>query len=237
VVYEAGREVEKGGHRVILEETPGRVFPEERTMAATASIDAIEWLRKQIEEAAPDPQKTMLTEMVSLLMSAEVDAVCWAGYGERGGERVNSRNGYRGRPWDTQVGTIDLQNPKLRHSSYFPGWLLEPRRRAEKALTAVVAEAYLLGVSARKVEDPDARRMLADLKERLVRFGLALHEEKTRLIEFGRLPALRREKRGERRPETFAFLVTRRASHGGRSRIWRRRTRARGGDGQLECAW
>lgn len=122
-------------------------------MAATASIDAIEWLRKQIEEAAPDPLKTMLTEMVSLLMSAEVDAVCGAGYGERGGERVNSRNGYRGRPWDTRVGTIDLQIPKLRHGSYFPGWLLEPRRRAEKALTAVVAEAYLLGVSTRKVEE------------------------------------------------------------------------------------
>jgi len=122
-------------------------------MAATASIDAFEWLRKQIEETAPDPLKSMLTEMVSLLMSAEVEAVCGAGYGERSGERVNSRNGYRPRPWDTRVGTIDLQIPKLRQGSYFPGWLLEPRRRAEKALTAVVAEAYLLGVSTRKVED------------------------------------------------------------------------------------
>jgi hypothetical protein len=122
-------------------------------MAATASIDAIEWLRKQIEDAAPDPLKVMLLEMVNLLMNAEVDAVCGAGYGERSGERVNSRNGYRTRPWDTRVGTIDLQLPKLRHGTYFPGWLLEPRRRAEKALTAVVAEAYLLGVSTRKVED------------------------------------------------------------------------------------
>lgn len=122
-------------------------------MAATASIDAFEWLRKQIEETAPDPLKAMLTEMVSALMGAEIDAVCGAGYGERSGERVNSRNGYRGRPWDTRVGTIDLQIPKLRQGSYFPAWLLEPRRRAEKALTAVVAEAYLLGVSTRKVED------------------------------------------------------------------------------------
>jgi transposase-like protein len=122
-------------------------------MAATASIDAIEWLRKQIEDAAPDPLKTMLVEMVNLLMNAEVDAVCGAGYGERSGERVNSRNGYRSRTWDTRVGTIGLQIPKLRQGSYFPGWLLEPRRRAEKALTAVVAEAYLLGVSTRKVED------------------------------------------------------------------------------------
>jgi len=122
-------------------------------MAATASIDAFEWLRKQIEETAPDPLKTMLTEMVNALMGAEIDAVCGAGYGERSGERVNSRNGYRARPWDTRVGTIGLQIPKLRQGSYFPGWLLEPRRRAEKALTAVVAEAYLLGVSTRRVED------------------------------------------------------------------------------------
>jgi putative transposase len=121
-------------------------------MAATASIDAIEWLRKQVE-AAPDGLRTMLTEMVNVLMGAEVDAVCGAGYGERSADRANSRNGYRVRPWDTRVGSIDLQIPKLRQGSYFPTWLLEPRRRAEKALTAVVAEAYALGVSTRKVED------------------------------------------------------------------------------------
>jgi transposase-like protein len=95
----------------------------------------------------------MLTQMVSLLMSSEIETVCGAPYGERSEDRLNSRNGYRGRLWDTRVGTIDLQIPKLRHGTYFPGWLLEPRRRAEKALTAVVAEAYLLGVSTRRVED------------------------------------------------------------------------------------
>jgi transposase-like protein len=95
----------------------------------------------------------MLTEMVNILMNAEVDAICGAGYGERSDDRVNSRNGYRSRPWDTRAGSIELQLPKLRQGSYFPGWLLEPRRRAEKALTAVVAEAYALGVSTRKVED------------------------------------------------------------------------------------
>jgi transposase-like protein len=121
-------------------------------MAATASIDAIEWLRKQVE-GAPDGLRTMLTEMVNVLMSAEIDGVCGAGYGERSDDRVNSRNGYRSRLWDTRVGSIDLQIPKLRHGSYFPGWLLEPRRRAEKALTAVICEAYTLGVSTRKVED------------------------------------------------------------------------------------
>jgi putative transposase len=122
-------------------------------MAAPASIDAIEWLRKQIEETAPDPLKAMLVQMVELLMSAEVDAICGARYGERSDQRGNQRNGYRERPWDTRVGTIGLKIPKLRRGSYFPGWLLEPRRRAEKALTSVVAEAYLLGVSTRKVED------------------------------------------------------------------------------------
>src|SRR3954462_7553003 len=122
-------------------------------MAAPASIDAIEWLRKQIEESAPDPLKAMLMEMVSLLMSAEVDAVCGARYGERSDQRGNQRNGYRERAWDTRVGTIGLKIPKLRRGSYFPSWLLEPHRRPEKALTSVVAEAYLLGVSTRKVED------------------------------------------------------------------------------------
>jgi putative transposase len=122
-------------------------------MAAAASIDAIEWLRKQIEETAPDPLKAMLVEMVNLLMGAEVEAVCNAGYRERKDDRSNQRNGYRERDWDTRVGTIGLKIPKLRHGTYFPTWLLEPRRRAEKALTSVVAEAYLLGVSTRKVED------------------------------------------------------------------------------------
>jgi putative transposase len=121
-------------------------------MAATASIDAIDWLRKQVE-SAPDGLRTMLTEMVNVLMNADIDGICGAGYGQRTDERVNSRNGYRARPWDTRAGTIDLQIPKLRHGTYFPGWLLEPRRRAEKALTAVVAEAYLQGVSTRRVED------------------------------------------------------------------------------------
>ena len=70
---------------------------------------------------------------------------------ERSPERATQRNGYRVRPWDTRVGTLELQIPKLRQGSYFPSWL-EPRRRAEQALVAVVAEAYVQGVSTRKVE-------------------------------------------------------------------------------------
>jgi len=91
--------------------------------------------------------------MVIRLMDAEVDSVCGAEYGERTADRLNSRNGYRPRPWDTRVGTVELGIPKLRHGTYFPSWLLEPRRRAERALTAVIVEAYVQGVSTRKVED------------------------------------------------------------------------------------
>ena len=85
-------------------------------------------------------------------MGAEADALCGAAYGERSTERTNRRNGYRERRFDTRVGTIDLAVPKLRAGSYFPDWLLQPRRRAERALVAVVAECYLAGVSTRRVE-------------------------------------------------------------------------------------
>lgn len=68
-------------------------------------------------------------------------------------ERVNKRNGYRARAWDTRLGTIELDIPKLRKGSYFPQWLIEPRRRGERALVSVVTEAYALGISTRRVDD------------------------------------------------------------------------------------
>ena len=116
------------------------------------TMDPLEWLRKQLEEADTDLLREMVRTFVQALMSAEADAVCGAPYGERSGDRVNRRNGYRPRRWDTRVGTIDLEIPKLRRGSYFPSWLLEPRRRAERALVQVVAEACVRGVSTRKVE-------------------------------------------------------------------------------------
>ena len=85
-------------------------------------------------------------------MGAEADALCGAALGERSAGRVNQRNGYRPRRLDTRVGTLELAIPKLRAGSYFPDWLLEPRRRGERALVAVVAECYLRGVSTRRVE-------------------------------------------------------------------------------------
>lgn len=121
-------------------------------MTAPSSIIALDWLRKQLEQA-PDPLREVLSEMVAKLMSADVDGLCGAGWGERRADRVNVRNGYRPRSWDTRLGTIALEIPKVRQGSYFPSWLLEPRRRAERALTAVIVEAYVQGVSTRKVEE------------------------------------------------------------------------------------
>ena len=94
----------------------------------------------------------MVSSFVHMLMSAEADALCGASYGERSEARINRRNGYREREFDTRVGTMPLAIPKLRAGSYFPGWLLEPRRRAERALVAVITECYVAGVSTRRVD-------------------------------------------------------------------------------------
>jgi putative transposase len=109
-------------------------------------------LRKCVEQSSPDVLRELVKIVVEKLMSEEADGVCGADFGERSTERINSRNGYRMRPWDTRLGSIELAIPRLRKGSYFPDWLLEPRRRSEKALLAVVAEAYVLGVSTRRVE-------------------------------------------------------------------------------------
>jgi len=110
------------------------------------------WLGKHLEEADTDLLREMVRTFIQALMSAEADAACGALYGERSGDRVNRRNGYRGRAFDTRTGTMELAVPKLRQGSYFPEWLLEPRRRAERALVAVVAECYVRGVSTRRVD-------------------------------------------------------------------------------------
>ena len=99
---------------------------------AEATVPSLDWLRKRLEEADPDLLRSMVETLVATLMSAEADAACGAAYGARQAERTNRRNGYRERGWDTRLGTIPLQIPKLRQGSYFPDWLLEPRRRAEK---------------------------------------------------------------------------------------------------------
>ena len=121
-------------------------------MTAPSSIDPTRFLHEQLGSASPDLLRQMLTTFMNTLMSAEADAVCGAPYGETSPERTNVRNGYRHREFDTRAGTLDVAIPKLREGSYFPDWLLERRRRAERALTTVVATCYLLGVSTRRME-------------------------------------------------------------------------------------
>src|SRR5262245_47834288 len=108
-------------------------------------------LLRKGEEPAEDPLRQLVRWAVQELLEAEVTAQIGAGRYERTDDRSTPRNGYRARPWDTRVGSRELQIPKLRQGRYFPSWL-EPRRRAEQALVAVIAEAYVQGVSTRKVE-------------------------------------------------------------------------------------
>jgi putative transposase len=115
-------------------------------------MDLSTWLRKQLEESDPDLLRGIVQAMIEALMGADADVACNASFGERSPERINSRNGYRPRRFDTRVGTMELAIPKLRAGSYFPEWLLEPRRRTERALVAVVADSYLAGVSTRRVD-------------------------------------------------------------------------------------
>ena len=109
-----------------------------------------------LRKAETEPDVDVLREGLGLLsqalMEIEVEAHLGAGRYERTPERSGQRNGYRDRRWDTRVGTIDLRVPRVRDGSFFPA-LLEPRKRAERALLAVIQEAYVLGVSTRRVDD------------------------------------------------------------------------------------
>ena len=115
-------------------------------------MDLLELLRKGGMDGDVDFLREALRVLVEGIMDAEVSARTGAEYGERSPERVTRRNGYRSRAWDTRVGTMDLHIPKLREESYFPS-LLEPRRRSERALLAVIQQAYVEGVSTRRVDD------------------------------------------------------------------------------------
>ena len=133
-------------------------------------------------QASPDLMRSLLQTMVNALLSADADAVCGAEYGQASPERRAQRNGYRHRDLDTRVGTIDVAVPRLRTGSYFPDWLLERRKRAESALITVVADAYLAGVSTRRMDKligtlginslskSQVSRMAAELDEHVASF-------------------------------------------------------------------
>ena len=120
--------------------------------------------------------------MINALLSADVDVVCGAEWNASSAERTNYRNGYRHRPLDTRVGTVDVAIPKLRSGSYFPEWLLERRKRAESALITVGADCYLAWESTRRMDKlvktlgidslskSQASRMTQDLDEQVAAF-------------------------------------------------------------------
>src|SRR3972149_2323568 len=119
---------------------------------ATPRMDIMSFASKLLEENDVDVLREGVRVLAQAVMETEVSAQIGAGPYERSSERIAYRNGYRTRRWDTRVGTIELKIPKVSAGAYFPS-LLEPRRRAEKALHAVVVEAYVKGVSTRKVDD------------------------------------------------------------------------------------
>src|SRR6186713_2547776 len=144
--------------------------------------DAMMSLKTLVEKT---PDVDLLREMIGFaaerLMELEVGAATGAGYGEKSPLRTAQRNGYRERDWETRAGTVELRIPKLRKGSYFPGFL-EPRRMAEKALTAVIQEAYIQGISTRSVDDlvkalgvsgvskSQVSRLCAEIDERVTTF-------------------------------------------------------------------
>jgi transposase-like protein len=120
-------------------------------MAEGHRMTAAQLANKLLADEHPDVLRESVAWIAQQLMDAEVATQIGAEHGERSPERVTHRNGYRQRAWDTRVGEIELAIPRLRQGSYFPGFL-EPRRRAEQALVAVVQEAYVNGVSTRRVD-------------------------------------------------------------------------------------
>ena len=115
-------------------------------------VDLLGLLRRRGADGDVDFLREALRVLLEEIMEAEVSSRTGAGYGERNSERVTQRNGYRSRAWDTRVGAMELQIPKLREGSYFPS-LLEPQRRSERALLSVIQQGYVEGVSTRRMDD------------------------------------------------------------------------------------
>src|SRR5713101_7327843 len=156
---------------------------------ATPRMDITSFVGKLLEEDDVDLLREGVRVLAQAVMETEVSGQIGAAPYERSSERIAYRNGYRTRTWDTRVGTIELKIPKVSAGAYFPS-LLEPRRRAEKALHAVVVEAYVKGVSTRKADDLVRALGIDGISRSVVsRIGKALVEEAEafglRLIEAG----------------------------------------------------
>ena len=112
-------------------------------MTAPHVIDPAGLLGQALSQASPDLMRSLLQHVIHALLSADADTVCAAQWGQQDPQRQARRNGYRYRPLDTRVGTIDVAIPKLRSGTYFPEWSLQRRKRCESALITVVARCYL----------------------------------------------------------------------------------------------
>jgi putative transposase len=162
-------------------------------MTDVGRMSVQELLGKVLADEHADLLRQAVVWLAQELMEAEVSQATGAGYGERRGDRTARRNGYRERAWDTRVGSIELAIPRLRSGSYFPSFL-EPRRRSEQALVAVVQEAYVNGVSTRKVDRlVEALGLAGGSKDTVSRLCCGLDEQVTAFRERpldGRYPYL-----------------------------------------------
>ena len=151
-------------------------------MTAPHIIDPAGMLGQALSEASPDLMRSLLQRVINALLSADADAVCGAQWSQQDPQRHTQRNGYRYRPLDTGVGTIDVAIPKLCSGTYFPEWLLQRRKRSESALITVVADCYLAGVPTYRMDKlvktlgitglskSQVSRMAADLDEHVDEF-------------------------------------------------------------------
>jgi putative transposase len=162
-----------------------------------------------LASASPDVLREMIKGFAQRMMDADVEVRCNAGYGEVSPDRVNSRNGYRLREWDTRAGTIELAIPKLREGTYFPEFLTH-RRRAERALASVVATSYLLGVSTRRAE-----KLAASLGVT----GLSKSQVSVMAAELDEMAEAFRSRRLDAGPYTFVWIdaLTQKVREGGRT--------------------
>src|SRR3954452_19586983 len=171
-------------------------------MAGADRMAIEEVVRKVLAEERGDVIRESVRWVVSELMEAEVSELIGAQRGERTEDRATHRNGYRARRWDTRAGEIELQIPKLRRGSYFPSFL-QPRKRSEQALVAVVQQAYVCGVSTRRVDQLVESLGLRISKSEVSRIAGLLDEQvqafRQRRLE-GRYPLSVRRRQGREGP-------------------------------------